>query len=291
MNSIRRFLRLSAAMVGIAVGAGAKGQTASVDPQHPYQRFEGWGVSLCWTGKIVGGFPDAVRNEYADRMFDPVKGLGFNIARYNIGGGENPQLHFLGYRESIPGYEPAPGQWDWTADAGQRWLLDAAKARGANIFEAFANSPPYWMTVTGRDKTTNNLAPEHGQDFADYLVEVVDHFHRVSGITFRTLDPLNEPVAAWWTYGKRQEGCRFDPPAQACLIQAVGCGLERKGLPTQISASDENSIDTAINTFASFDPGVQSLIAQLNTHSYAGRQRAKLASMAVASRKRLHRQR
>ena len=42
------------------------------------------------------------------------------------------------------------GTWNWEADAAQRWMLLAACDRGATLFEAFSNSPPYWMTVSGR---------------------------------------------------------------------------------------------------------------------------------------------
>lgn len=42
------------------------------------------------------------------------------------------------------------GTWDFEQDANQRWVLLAARERGACIFEAFSNSPPYWMTYSGR---------------------------------------------------------------------------------------------------------------------------------------------
>ena len=41
-------------------------------------------------------------------------------------------------------------KWDWEQDAGQRWVLLQARRRGACLFEAFSNSPPYWMTNSGR---------------------------------------------------------------------------------------------------------------------------------------------
>lgn len=272
--------------------ARADDYTAVIDPGHRFQTFEGWGVSLCWSGKVIGAFPEPVRNAYADLMFHPTKGLGFTIARYNVGGGENPALHSLHFRESIEGYEPAPGQWNWNADPGQRWLLQAAKLRGANIFEAFSNSPPWWMTVSGsvtggKDRNSNNLAREHEQDFANYLVEVVDHFRSAWGITFRTLEPVNEPNTNWWNYGGKQEGCRFDPPAQARILQATAHALGNKLLPTKLSASDENSIDTAVATFQSFDPATRGLLAQINTHSYSGSRRAELARLADSPRKTL----
>ena len=50
------------------------------------QHFEGWGTSLCWFANVVGGYPDAQRSYLADLLFDPQKGLGLQICRYNIGG-------------------------------------------------------------------------------------------------------------------------------------------------------------------------------------------------------------
>ena len=48
--------------------------------------FEGWGTSLCWFANVAGGFSDPQRNYVADLLFDPQKGLGLQICRYNIGG-------------------------------------------------------------------------------------------------------------------------------------------------------------------------------------------------------------
>src|SRR5262249_32067931 len=148
------------------------------------------------------------------RIFDPVAGLGLNVVRYNIGGGENPAYHFMEYRAAVPGYEPAPGVWDWTADANQRWVLQAAIAAGANQLEAFSNSPPCGMTnsgsVPGAADGGDNLNPAYYGAFADYLAQVVQQFANTWGVTFQTVEPLNEPNANWWRFGGRQEGSHFD---------------------------------------------------------------------------------
>src|SRR5437879_3940667 len=52
--------------------------TATVDLNIRYQTFEGWGTSLAWWANVVGGYPDAYRNDYINRFFDPVTGLGLN---------------------------------------------------------------------------------------------------------------------------------------------------------------------------------------------------------------------
>ena len=74
-----------------------------------------------------------------------------NIVRYNIGGGADltfdTNLRPFG---DIPGFKSGPdAPYDWSADKRQRDVLFAARERGANIFEAFNNSPPCWMTLSG----------------------------------------------------------------------------------------------------------------------------------------------
>lgn len=173
-----------------------------VDPAVQLQTWEGWETTLAWWANVIGGTPDDVRNDIADRLFDLDGGLGFNIVRYNIGGGENPAYpDHMEYRARIPGYKASESaDYEWSADANQRFMLQAAKARIAPeefIAEAFANSPPWWMTksgsVTGNHGAAENLREDKYDDFAEYLVTVVKHFRDVWGIDFRTVSPANEP--------------------------------------------------------------------------------------------------
>ncbi len=53
-----------------------------------YGEFEGWGTSLCWWANRVG-YSDELTDRAAVAFFDKEKGLGLNIGRYNIGGGDN----------------------------------------------------------------------------------------------------------------------------------------------------------------------------------------------------------
>ena len=226
------------------------------------QAFEGWGTSLCWFANVAGAYPDPLRTYLADLLFDPARGLGLQIARYNIGGsgwgcGDVANFRFGANIErrappawgacsrrppraspspwlpcsscmpalctacrwicasgvalsnrlrAHPGGDGAAGKevccsvlcwvmWgqrcggvqrlalqpkmnpvcvmlhaasgartghgNWEADAAQRWMLLAARDRGATLFEAFSNSPPYWMTVSGRGQRCAQAAPSH----------------------------------------------------------------------------------------------------------------------------------
>lgn len=99
----------------------------------------------------MGGLPGIDTEYVVDLIFDQSKGLGFNIARYNIGGGADLKFDTnMRPFADLPGFKAsADVDYDWSADKRQRQVLLGAKARGANLFEAFSNSPPPWMTQSG----------------------------------------------------------------------------------------------------------------------------------------------
>ena len=145
----------------------------------------------------------------------------------------------------IPGYKPTEaGAYDWTADPYQRAIAARIAASGRPIlWEAFSNSPPWSMTISGCTAGSaggeDNLKPASFGAFADYLTEVVKRFRDSWGITFRTLEPFNEPSARWWISGKNQEGCGF-LNNQPRMVKLLGQSLAAKGLTaTTLSATDD----------------------------------------------------
>lgn len=265
----------------------------TIDTNVRHQSFEGWGTSLCWWAHQAGGWEESKRNAVVEAVVDPVSGLGYNIFRYNIGGGENPSHeHMRQYRE-MPGFQNADGTFTWDNDANQRAILLRIAERGKDlIFEAFSNSPPYWMTnsgcASGSRDGGDNLKADHYDDFAHYLTEVVRHYRDKHGIVFRTLEPLNEPYANWWTSNGSQEGCHFDRASQEKIIQEVAKQLADKGLhETVVSAADENSMDDALRNLNAFSPETLAAFQQINVHSYVGTKRKELRALATALGKRL----
>ncbi|WP_438025378.1 glycoside hydrolase family 30 protein [Sorangium sp. So ce233] len=264
-----------------------------IDTDELHQSFEGWGTSLCWWAHHVGGWDEARRNAVVDAVVDPVSGLGYNIFRYNIGGGENPSHEHMEKHREMPGFQAADGTFTWENDANQRAVLLRIAARGKDlIFEAFSNSPPYWMTnsgcASGSGNGGDNLKADHYDDFAHYLTEVVRHYRDEHAITFRTLEPLNEPQASWWKSNGSQEGCHFDRASQEKIIQEVAEQLASKGLgETVVSASDENSMDDAVRNISAFGAETLAAFQQINVHSYAGSQRKELRRLATELDKRL----
>jgi len=264
----------------------------TVDASVEYQEFEGWGTSICWWGNIVGKYPQQSRDSIIDLLFDTTDGLGLSIVRYNIGGGDNPSHTHMGAGKLMDGFKAsATAQYDWTKDAGQRWCLDAAKKRIPSewfISEAFSNSPPYWMTssgcASGNSGGSNNLKTDYYDDFVDYLTEVVKKFKTDWGITFRTLEPMNEPMVGWTVNGG-QEGCHVDVSLQDDIIRQTREKLDAKGLTEiKISSPDETSIDQTLASWNAYDATTKSCVFQVNTHVYGGSKRSELKT-AVGNKK------
>jgi O-glycosyl hydrolase len=277
--------------LGLGVLQAAAQTVVAPDPAKPRQSFEGWGVSLCWWANGVGRWDPANRGRVATLIAHPDSGLGYTLFRYNIGGGDAPGHDHMRAYGDIPGYKAAEtSPYDWTADAYQRQMIADLTARSggsALAWEAFANSPPHWMTksgcAAGSADGSDNLKPEYFDDFADYLTEVVRKFRDSWGITFRTVAPFNEPSARWWMQGKNQEGCGFlnDQPR---MVKLLGESLKAKGLSTAVSVSDENSLAEAITSLGKFDDSAMSFVSQINAHSYNGKVRRKDFAAAAAPR-------
>ncbi len=253
-----------------------------IDPEIKNQTFEGWGSSLCWWAVLAGKWSEPNRNRLIDAIVNPDTGLGYNIFRYNIGGGDNPSHNHLSEPRAVPGFKKSEtAEYDWSADQHQRNILLGIASRGEDlIFEAFSNSPPWWMTisgcVTGNTNGADNLKPTYFTAFADYLTTVVKHYKDNWGINFRTIAPFNEPSSGYWKINGTQEGCGFKNN-QSKMIKELGKQLIAKGLfdQTKVSSADETSLSHTVSTFKSYDDSTFLYLSQINSHSYGGWQSRK----------------
>ncbi len=265
--------------------------------------FEGWGTALAWFANVTGGYPDATRERLAD-LFYGKDGLGWTIARYNIGGGDAAATApYLRTGAAVPGFwrRPVgatgtdwwrpddPAMWTWSADANQRWWLDAIRRRVPSpIFEAFSNSPPWFMTVSGKVSgavkgTDDNLRAGQERPFALYLARVVGELERRHNIRFRTLSPVNEPNTDYWFAANTQEGAHWSPARQAAMIDASDDALKAAGLTTQIAAPDETNSHLFVADWAGYPPATRARIGQLNVHSYGTVHQTAVRDIARAS--------
>ncbi len=293
--------------------------------------FEGWGTSLVWFANATGNYPADVRQKLFDAVFGE-DGLNLNIARYNIGGGNASDVpSYLRPGGAVPGfwnpdlpatdangaitsnyadrarYKAAwnpddPNAYDFSKDSAQRWWLDALKGKVTH-WEAFSNSPPYFLTQSGyasggiNSATSEQLAPADMDKFAGYLVNVVDELEKKHGITFDTIDPFNEPNTnywqtqipngATWPTGGRQEGAHIGPQAQDAMVKALAARLAQSSTTTDavISAMDETNPGIFSTNWNAWSAQSKSLVDQLNVHTYGTDGRQVVRDIAKAADK------
>jgi len=280
----------------------AQGPAVTIDPAKS-RSWQGWGTSLCWMGNAFGE-----RDDIADLLFtrktvsingQRLPGLGLNIVRYNAGAcapgvidGKRMVLskNVLAFRQMEGLWlDPAKGDagWDWSRDAAQRAMMLKAKARGADYFELFSNSPMWWMCAnanpSGAERATDdNLPPDRYEAFANYLATIAAQAPHRWGVRFTSVEPFNEPVTDYWSASGRQEGCHFSVAAQTAFLPVLRRELDRQGLrSTPIVASDETSFGQARITWNDLGPDARAVINRVNVHGYQ-RSEPDRAAYAVA---------
>lgn len=193
--------------------------------------FQGWGTALCWWANRLG-YSEKLTNAAAEAFFSD-EGLGLDIARYNLGGGDDPTHNHINrsdskvpgvysdYKLSSDGKDVESITYDITKDQNQLNIAKAAlKANPDLYFEGFSNSAPYFMTKTGctsgggtvnSDGTVtsngnlNNLNDDMYDDFAKFIADATKLF-KDNGIEFKSYSPMNEPDTDYWGYGSKTRG-------------------------------------------------------------------------------------
>ncbi len=241
--------------------------------------FQGWGTSFCWWANRTG-YSDELAERTAELFYSlNGDGLGLNIIRYNIGGGDDPSHHHITRTDSaVPGFLSPDGTYDWSQDANQRnCLLRAVKKAGDSIIvEAFSNSAPWFMTVSGcssghTNPGMDNLRPDQYEAFADYLATVTKHYQTEWNVRFQSLSPMNEPNTRYWgANSPKQEGCHFDPgESQSKMIIETRKALDRQGLTdVLVCGTDETSTETAAKSLAALSEEALAALGRVDTHSY-----------------------
>ncbi|MGW2327532.1 RICIN domain-containing protein [Streptomyces sp. NPDC001700] len=297
-----------------APAATADAVTVSPDPSYKAERFEGWGTSLVWFANATGDYPKEIREKLAKLLFGD-SGLALNIARYNIGGGNAPDVKdYLRAGGAVEGWWQAPdgttredtdwwdandpAHWNPDADATQRWWVDRIK-KDIDHWETFSNSPPWFMTESGYvsggfNATDEQLKPESVDDFAAYMAGATKRLEKAHGIKVDTVDPFNEPNTNYWStrlgadgepVGGRQEGAHIGPEAQQKVISALAPALKKARTGAQISTMDETNPGIFTQNWNTYPQAVRDLVGQMNVHTYGTGGRTSARDLAKAADK------
>ncbi|WP_051208750.1 glycoside hydrolase [Butyrivibrio sp. WCD3002] len=186
--------------------------------------------------------------------------------------------------------------YNWDADLNQMNVLKAALREAGDEFiaEAFSNSPPYFMTVSGCtsggfNPSEDNLREDSIEAFGAYMADVIEHWKNEGVVTFQSVSPMNEPTTSYWEcYSQKQEGCHISSgDMQSEVLVALKDELDEKGIDIIISGTDETSIDSAIQAYNSLSDDAKSVVSRIDTHSYTGSERKQLRKLAESEGKNL----
>lgn len=193
----------------------------SINPEEKHQTIESFGASGAWWSQDVGGWTDiekdglTKRDYIAQLLFDKEKGIGISSYRYNLGAGSTPENSpkIADPWRRAESFESSPKEYDWSKDANSQWMLNAAIDYGIDDIYFFVNSPLTRLTKNGSaygemvDGVSSNLSPENYYAFADYVLDVTEHFVQ-EGIPVTHVSPINEPQ---WEWLEGQEGNHYEP--------------------------------------------------------------------------------
>lgn len=250
--------------------------------------FEGWGTSLCWFGNRIGG-SEQTSSEAAELLCNEEKGLGMNIIRFNIGGGDEPTHDHITRTDSkMPGYWGEYNEaddtftYDFTKDANQRnVLLKMIKENHDLTVEAFSNSAPYFMTVSGctsgSENGGDNLREDKYDEFAEYLAAVVKAYKEEYGVEFSSVEAMNENGWSIDRNGNKQEGCSFGyGESQSKMILALDNALKNNNLQDLILAGcDQSSPKETVSCLEAMSEEARNALERIDTHTYLGTAKAK----------------
>lgn len=196
-------------IASLPLGAAAYNNQYNLNVSHSFQEFDGWGLSLSWWATEIGDWTRTgssgmqKREEVMEAIYGE-SGLNLNIARYNVGGGDNPTHTHMTDDRNTPGwkgadtvelaegatapegtftakggtvykpndryvFEQADGStlsWDKTPDYRQLWVLDWIQNHREEdlITEYYSNSPPYWLTQSGCSSGRGNKNDNSGEN-------------------------------------------------------------------------------------------------------------------------------
>lgn len=224
--------------------------------------FSGWGISLCWWANIE--YPESIKKLLIELLFGK-SGLGLNVARYNLGGGSNPdQKQNFRLGADMPCIMDTSGDFNLENDRLQLDILNRAVEAGVDKVEIFCNSPPYFMTKSGFTNGSNrswdcNLKPDYIDKFVDFLDKSYEIL--IKRFPIASINPFNEPSNPFWTTSINQEGCFYDYKTRRQIIKR----LKDKNPKIVISNGDESSSFFGLLWYI-FSP--KNLIDRINVHGY-----------------------
>ncbi len=257
-----------------------KTQTLGVNKFVEHQTFESFGTSSCWWSQTIED--DATAKEIARLLYDDETGLGLDIYRYNIGGGEkdNPDCRIGDPNRRTESFyvlneETGEYEFDFTRDANSRRMLDYAVEYGANQIILFCNSPHFSMTASGHasgglTEYASNLPKENYAAFVEYVLTIADWFV-AQGYPISAISPINEPQWKWGGDWVGQEGCHYTPDETVEVLEMFALEMQKRNSPYKLSGPESGELSPGYYEYVDkffASPILNEFCDSISGHSY-----------------------
>lgn len=259
----------------------------NISPKNVFMKFDsfgteqeitGWGTSAAWWAQIAG---DSENAEELAKLLYSEEGLGLNIYRYNVGGGEkdNPNTRLPGNEwratESFLVYNETTGEYeyDWTKDAAAQKMLELSLSHGCiDTVVLFANSPHYSMTESGSaagsyEENTCNLKEGCADDFAKYMCDVAEYFIS-KGVPVKYISPINEPQWTWGGGWVGQEGCHYELEDIIEVGEAFAAEIKARNLDVKLSLAESGCVSDDTMNYIDAISQNEAIMEVLGTYAY-----------------------
>lgn len=226
-------------------------QCIGVNEYVEHQTFEGFGTSSAWWSQTIAD--EETAREIARLLYDDETGLGLDIYRYNIGGGEkdNPDCRIWDVTRRTESFyvlneETGEYEYDFTRDANARRMLDMAIEYGAKEIILFCNSPHFSMTASGHasgglTEYYSNLPEENYEAFVDYVLTIADWFVS-QGYPVTAISPINEPMWKWGGDWVGQEGCHYTADETVKVLELFAVEMQKRNSPYKLSGPESGQL-------------------------------------------------
>lgn len=258
-----------------------------VNQDEKYQQIDCFGASDAWSMRFVGTMPENIQHDVARMLFSQdtdaegnPEGIGLSIWRFNIGAGSVEQGDRSGINTGTRTecFLNPDGTYDWSKQAGQRNFLRLAKSYGVPNLLGFLNSPPVQFTQNGLATNTGrggcyNLQDDKYDDFAIFMVDVVEGLKEHDNIHLDYLSPVNEPDGHWNWYGPKQEGTPATKYEIARIVRILDEELTARNIDTEIiipESSDYRCMMSKYMTEPDRGYQIQSFFSNDSIETYIG---------------------
>lgn len=228
-----------------------KTHSIGVNQYETHQTFETFGTSSAWWSQTIND--EETAEEIARLLYDDETGLGLDVYRYNIGGGEadNPDCRIWDKNRRTESFyvfnsKSREYEYDFTRDKNARRMLDLAVEYGAEKVILFCNSPHFSMTASGHASGgltdyASNLPKENYGDFVDYVLTIADWFV-AQGYPVTAISPINEPQWSWGGEWVGQEGCHYSADEAVELLELFAVTMNERKSPYKLSGPESGEL-------------------------------------------------